>query len=99
MNTEQTDKILVGVKYRSEWSNNLLLDGRVLAQLEHYKNIILIVINTNPSPPSKMKTHKTTGAYIRCVSLKHKDGKNLVKWRANHHEWVEIPPDRIENYQ
>lgn len=99
MNVNQTQKILVDVKYRSSWSNDLLFDERTLAQLEYFKNITLIVINSIPPDPQKMKEHKPTGAYIRCVQLKHELGKNFVNWRNNYNGWVEIDKNKLEKFQ
>lgn len=99
MNVDQTHKILVDVKYRSSWSNDLLFDERTLAQLEYFKNITLIVINSIPPDPKTMKEHKPTGAYIRCVQLKHELGKNFVNWRNNYNGWVEIDKNKLEKFQ
>ncbi|EKQ6538732.1 MULTISPECIES: hypothetical protein [Enterobacteriaceae] len=99
MDVAQTHKNLVDVKYRSVWDNSLLFDNKILAQLEYYKNIILIVINSNPPAPKTMKSHKATGAYIRCVQLKHENSMNFVKWRGNSHDWVEINNEKLKNFQ
>ncbi|WP_226099515.1 hypothetical protein [Dickeya oryzae] len=100
MNVDQTNKILVDVKYRSTWDNSLLFDERILTQLNYYKNITLVVVNSNPPPPPPtMKNHKPTGAYIRCICLKHENGKNFVRWRGHSYDWVEINAEKVKNYQ
>lgn len=99
MDVNQTHKTMVDVKYRSTWDNSLLFDKKVLSQLNFYKKTVLVVINSTPPPPSGMVSHKETGAYIRCIQLKHENGTNFVRWRGNKNDWVEINNVKLQNFQ
>lgn len=99
MDKEQKTKTLVDVKYRSEWSTSLLFDSKIRAQLGYYKNITLIVINGTPPKPSNVeKAHDPAEAYIRCVCLQQKNGKDFVKWRGSVNGWIEINLEKVKNY-
>ena len=100
MNQQQSFKALVDVKYRNGWDNLLLFDPKVRDQLKFYRNVTLIVVNGAPPEPTTVDgTHRASGAYIRCVLLKHENGKDYVKWRGNHHDWVELEERNVTNFK
>lgn len=76
MNSEQTEKHLVEVKYRRVWNKDLLLS--VQDQVKLFKNIVLVSINANP--PNKYDRYYSA-TYLRGCRMKYENDDIWVELR------------------
>jgi hypothetical protein len=91
MNQEQSQKFLVEVKYRSDWSKDVLLNLK--DQVSLFGEIILISFNANPPNGQQPNAENLPSKHMRCCSLKidggiykaevreRKDGKTVYQWK------------------
>lgn len=66
MNREQTTKHLVEIKYRNGWSLTVFDD--IKEQVEIFKELVLIYLNSSPAATSSPATGPST--YLRCCRLR-----------------------------
>ena len=70
LDRQQTQKFLVEVKYRRQWSPALF--SEVAQQVEFYGEMVLVCINAAPENPRELKLPAT---YLRCCKLRSHHGK------------------------
>jgi hypothetical protein len=85
MNREQTTKYLVEIKYRSGWSSALFDDIR--EQVEIYKELVLIYLNSSPVVVTGQATGPST--YLRCCKLRINAETQAYEIEVRHYdEWL-----------
>lgn len=94
MEENQQNKILVDVKYRSEWNFDLL--DEVREQVELFEAVTIVVVNSKP-PELSAERKIYPSAYIRAIDLKFEDNKYLIKNRSGKNPRKEIKWTEVSN--
>lgn len=79
MDREQSEKFLVEVKYRSQWSRAIF--DEVKAQVRSMENIVLVSIHANAPNPHALSYRPAR--FIRCCGLRWQDGVYQVERRID----------------
>lgn len=88
MDVNQTKKVFVDVKYRSQWNPEIIESVR--DQVELFKEVTLIIVNGNPPEPTGNLAEHKSSAYIRCLDLRYKNEKYEVHVRyPNGKFWID----------
>lgn len=89
MDTNQTKKVFVDVKYRSQWNPEIIESVR--EQVELFKEVTLIIVNGNPPEPTGNLAEHKSSAYIRCLDLRYKNEKYEVGARfvGGEYKWLD----------